>query len=238
MICKNLAHFESPAFRYAEMRVRSLWVILCFAIMLLSVVTHARKDCADDFSEISKLEKNSNSKKRQSFIFKNEKRKVGEEFHLKYPAYPDRLFPARFERISDQDYELRKRLKEIKTASRPNSKQEREVGELVVRSMVGKPKSARYTSDSLKEISQEAQEAAAEANGLFSNPFAITKITDIHTHPNLGPETQITFSANDMEGYITLKEQIEAQKDTSIDYRAILIPNCNDCEDIILVMDL
>ncbi len=192
----------------------------------------------DEFGEISKLDPKFGSRKRQSFIFKNEKRKFGEEFHLQYPDYPGRLFPVRFERISAQDSALRNRLKELKQASRPGSKDEREVGELVVRPFVGPTRSVRYTSNSLKEISEEAQSKAVDEAKLFRDTVAITHITDIHTHPNLGEQTNIFFSDADMKAYHALKEQIESEIGRQIHYRAILLPNCNDCTDVVLIMDL
>lgn len=204
----------------------------------LACVSAQARDCADEFGEIARLDPKFGSKKRQSFIFKNEKRKFGEEFHLRYAEYPDQLFPVRFERISTQDSALRNRLKEIKRASRPGTKDEREVGELVVRPFVGQTRSARYSSNNLKEISEEAQAKAIEEKSLFRDTLAITHITDIHTHPNLGAQTNIFFSDADMKAYLTLKKQIEAEIDRGIHYRAILLPNCDDCDDVVLIMDL
>jgi len=211
--------------------------VVILMLVLCHAVTARGKECHTDYREIGQFESRIASTKRQSFIFQNEKRKFGEEFHLQYPAFPGRLFPARFVRISSLDSSLRRRLKEIKKISRPNSKDEREVGELVVKPFVGKSESARYTSENATEISAEAQMKAVTEKDLFRNILAFTHITDIHTHPNLGKDTNIFFSSGDIKSYVSLKQQIESVVDRPVHFRAIVLPNCDDCDDVVLIMD-
>jgi hypothetical protein len=219
------------------MRV-SRFCVTVLTLLLFTAVPAKARECFDEYGVIGNMNSRYASKKRLSFIFNNEKRKFGEPFHLKYAEFPGQLFPVRFERISGQDAGLRLKLKELKLASRPNTKDEHEVGELVLRHFVGKTKSARYTSKNLKEITAEVQMKAADEKDLFGNILAITHVTDIHTHPNLGGNTDLFFSVADMNSYMGLKKQIESQIERPVHFRAILIPNCADCDDVVLIMDL
>lgn len=205
-------------------------------VMLLSVTSQAR--CGDQFAALLKQAPRS-SKTSEGFLVHGDIILFEKQVKIQVPArWPDKVIRGRFKRISSFDKPFREKLKELKRVSAPIGGPQVEHGELIVTYKDGTQRRARFTSGHFAGISAEAQNKAVEAAGLFDHAQDIVSVVDIHTHPNRGRRTEVFFSEDDLVSYQSLKSQIEDITGRKIEYRAVLLPNCNDCHDVVLLAEI
>lgn len=187
--------------------------------------------CSNAYSQMAGVAFGPKFDRIDGFDFNGERFHFGRQIELTFAPLPKEKMQARFVRISEEDRYLREHIRLLKReAARPN-RPEREMQEFIVIYSDNVRKSVRYTSNEHGEISPEAAAKALENSGAFTKD--IVSITDIHTHPK-ARRSALFFSTDDVTGTRNLKAQIEQATGRKIEYRMILAPNCDACDDVIL----
>jgi len=109
------------------------------------------------------------------------------------------------------------------------------MGELIALYQDGTSRSVRFTSNQYGEISPEAVDKALKGSGLITDD--LVGIIDVHTHPNRNRRSDIEFSPEDIEGYRYFKAGLQRALGRRIDYNAVMLPSCIDCDDVALTME-
>lgn len=205
-------------------------------VLMLPSLSSAR--CGDQFAELLK-QASRNSRNAEGFLVHGDLILFEKQVKIQVPErWPDKTFRGRFKRISSFEKPFREKLKELKRIAAPIGGPQVEHGELIITYKDGSQRRARFTSGDFAGISAEAQNKAVEAAGLFDHAQEIVSVVDIHTHPNRGRRTEVFFSEDDLVSYQNLKSQIEDITGRKIEYRAVLLPNCNDCHDVVLLAEI
>lgn len=205
------------------MRVGLKIVALLFAV-IQAVPADAR--CPDDFSRLVP----------GGFSFRGKLIEFERDMTVQFPKkWPNKKFTVRYERISSFDPKLRRHFRALRTATRAGTSDEREMGELIGLYSDGTSRAVRFTSNQYGEISPEAVDKALKGSGLITED--LVGIIDIHTHPNRNRASDIEFSPEDIEGYRYFKAGIQRALGRRIDYSAVMLPNCTDCENVALTME-
>jgi hypothetical protein len=154
-----------------------------------------------------------------------------------FPEVMGKTFKMTFQRISTQSKRLRQFMLKLKIKARPEPTTQIEVGAIIVYYRDGSSKAIYFTSNELHTISGESATAAANKSGIFESHEEIVGVVDIHTHPDLGLDTNIFFSDGDISKYLSLKNQLVTAIGGEIRYTAMVLPNCSECNDVVGVME-
>lgn len=215
---------------------RASFLALVIIVMISPAPAFAR--CRDDFASLLK-QGSKRSSNAEGFLVHGDLILFEKQVKIRVPErWPDETFRGRFKRISSFEKPFREKLRELKRMSAPVGGPQAEHGELVITYKDGSQRRARFTSNEFSQISIEAQNKAVAEAGLFDRAHDIVSVVDIHTHPNRGRRTEIFFSEEDLVSYRHLKSQIEDITGRNIEYRAVLLPNCGDCHDVVLLAEI
>lgn len=126
----------------------------------------------------------------------------------------------------------------------------REFGAWVIEFKDGTRKTARFTSNLVREIQDQHMLRAFKGSGIQelikSNPTSVQRVYWIHTHPTpaiykkeMGePLDNISFSDWDVKAYETFTSSIQNITGHHIPFTGIVLPNCTYCDDLVFTMTL
>lgn len=198
-----------------------------FTLIFVTIVS-SRLDarCPDEFSKLV----------RRGFSFRGELIEFDREITVSFAdKWPDKKFSVRYERASSYDRKLRRHFRNLRSAARSGTSREREMGELIAIYRDGSSRTIRFTSNQFGEISPEAVDKALKGSGLITDD--LVSLIDVHTHPNRNRPSDIEFSMEDVEGYRYFKAGLQRALGRRIDYNAVMLPTCADCDDVVLTME-
>lgn len=223
------------------MRIRFICFLktIIFGLPILVTWPTYGDKCPFQFAAITAQLKNNELKAATGFTSHEQTYLFGSTIPLSFPErYKNRIFYQKIEKISEQPKTLRNHLRALKRKSVNADGTQIEVGEIMFQFKDGSRQTVRFHSSNSSEISQEAGTAALNESGILDRIDEIAGVLDIHTHPNLGTDRKLLISDDDIVSARSLKAQLENILRRRFDYRILMAPNCNNCDDVVMTVNL
>ena len=167
------------------------------------------------------------------------------EFDINFP-HSLRKAHVQSQSILQQSRDLKKLIKKIKQLSfHDQQAKEREVAAFLVTYLDGSQRAITFSSSKVNVIDGEDINKAIKLSKILENTKSVRNVINIHSHPdpkNLLKRTGlneagILYSELDIQFYESLKAQLNMFAKRNVPFSAMLIPNCENCDDLLFVIN-
>lgn len=142
--------------------------------------------------------------------------------------------------ISDLPKKKRNLARDLKRRSKPLTPLEAEWAALTFEYDDGTDEGVKLSTKRVCEVAEDTWDKMFKSTNVLNRGKKITIFTHIHTHPHpknpLASTPYIGPSAEDYAAYIYRRRWLRMTNNKDVVFQAIVIPNCENCDDIVFVV--